>query len=158
MKAPSFSAVATLSAALILSSCATTPTNQFANLSKANYRAVEGKSGKASAGSKGVVVARQRKASPAQVQVAVSRITNYIDSLSPEDKEVLKRKRYICVCTTQAPDSKGKVTCMAWDTQTQSFVGNNTYELVNPPPVPSTIQFQDFDAIFVGVAKVGVGA
>lgn len=156
MKAPLFSAVATLSAALILSSCATAPTNQFANLNKASYRAVEGKSSKPA--SKGVVVARQRKANPAQVQVAVTRITNYIDSLSAEDKEVLRKKRYICVCTTQAPDSQGKVTCMAWDTQTQSFVGNNTYELVNPPPVPSTIQFQDFDAIFVGVAKVGVGA
>lgn len=155
MKAPLFSSVATLSAAMILSSCATSPTNQFANLSRSSYRAVEGR---AAAPSKGVVVARQRKANPAQVQVAVTRITNYIDSLSAEDKEVLRKKRYVCVCTTQAPDSKGKVTCMAWDTQTQSFVGNNTYELVNPPPVPSTIQFQDFDAIFVGVAKVGVGA
>lgn len=155
MKTPSFFTVATLSAALLLTSCTATPTNQFANLNKASYHAVQGK---AAAPSKGVVVARQRKANAAQVQVAVTRITNYIDSLSPEDTEVLKTKRYICVCTTQAPDSKGKVTCMAWDTKTQSFVGNNTYELVNPPPVPSTIQFQDFDAIFVGVAKVGVGA
>ena len=137
--------------AITLSSCAPTG-SKFTKLGAAKYPTVA----KKGAGSpKAVVIARQRKATPAQVQVAVTRITNYIDSLSDADRAVVKKARYVCVCTTQAPDSQGKVTCMAWDTQSQSFVGNNTYELVNPPPVPSTLQFDSFNAIFVGTASIG---
>ena len=151
MNAPFIASLAV--AALALSSCTATG-SKFTNLNQAKYHAVTKKS---TGDSKAVVVARVRKANPAQVQVAVERITNYIDSLSPEDRAVIKQARYVCVCTTQAPDSQGKVTCMAWDSQSQSFVGNNTYELVNPPPVPSTINFDTFDAVFVGTAKIGPG-
>ena len=153
MKAPLLSYLAIAAIAVGLSSCTATGT-KFASLNQAKYHA-DLKGGKG--GPKSVRVARVYKANPAQVQVAVERITAYIDSLSPEDKEIVKKKRYVCVCTTQAPNSKGKVTCMAWDSQSQSFVGNNAYELVNPPPVPSTINFDSFDAIFVGTAKIGPG-
>ncbi len=153
MKASLLSALTVLAIAAGLASCTTTGT-KFANLNQAKYHA---DLKKGASGPKTVHVARVYKANPAQVQVAVERITAYIDSLSPEDKEIIKRKRYVCVCTTQAPNSKGKVTCMAWDTQSQSFVGNNAYELVNPPPVPSTINFDSFDAVFVGTAKIGPG-
>ena len=153
MKASLLSYLAVLAIAVGLSSCTATGT-KFAGLNQAKYHAnLKGGGG----GPKSVRVARVYKANPAQVQVAVERITAYIDSLSPEDKEIIKKKRYVCVCTTQAPNSKGKVTCMAWDSQSQSFVGNNAYELVNPPPVPSTINFDSFDAIFVGTAKIGPG-
>ncbi len=153
MKASMLSYLAVAAVAVGLASCSATGT-KFANLNQATYHAdLKGGSG----GPKSVRVARVYKASPAQVQVAVERITSYIDSLSPEDKEIIKKRRYVCVCTTQAPNSKGKVTCMAWDSQSQSFVGNNAYELVNPPPVPSTLNFDSFNAIFVGTAKIGPG-
>ena len=153
MKASLLSFLMVLAISVGLSSCTATGT-KFANLNQAKYYAdLKGSSGDP----KAVRVARVYKANPAQVQVAVERITSYIDSLSPEDKEIVKKKRYVCVCTTQAPNSKGKVTCMAWDSQSQSFVGNNAFELVNPPPVPSTIKFDSFDAIFVGTAKIGPG-
>jgi hypothetical protein len=153
MKVSLLSFLTVLAIAVGLSSCTATGT-KFAKLNQAKYHA---DLKKGSGGPKTVRVARVYKADPAQVQVAVERITSYIDSLSPEDKEVIKRHRYVCVCTTQAPNSKGKVTCMAWDSRSQSFVGTNAYELVNPPPVPSTINFDSFDAIFVGTAKIGPG-
>lgn len=153
MKAPLLFLVPALAAAIGLSSCTTTGGSKFANLGQSKFHATKTGGG----GPRAVRIARIYKASPAQVQVAVERVTNYIDSLGPEDKEIVKKKRYVCVCTTQSPNSKGKVTCMAWDSISQSFVGNNAYELVNPPPVPSTIQFDSFNAIFVGTAKLGPG-
>ena len=152
MKAPLLLLASALIIAVGMSSCTATG-SKFGGLNQAKYYADK----KGGGGAKAVHVARIYKANPAQVQVAVDRITSYIDSLSPEDKEIVKRHRYVCVCTTQAPNSKGKVTCMAWDSVSQSFVGNNAFELVNPPPVPSTIKFDSFDAIFVGTAKIGPG-
>ena len=135
---------------VLLGGCAT-GANRFASLQSNRVRAVTG----GRPAKKNVVVARRGKASPAQIQVAVVRITDYLERLNAEDKAVATRTRYLCVCTTQAPDSKGKVTCMVWDTQSQSFVGNSTYELVNPPAIPSVIQFETFNAIYVGAAATG---
>ena len=146
---PSTATLAVL--AVLLGGCSTTPAGgRYAQLQSSRVRAVTG----GAPTKRNVVVARKRKASPAQIQVAVSRITDYVDRLSAEDRAVATRTRFMCVCTTQAEDSKGKVTCMVWDTRSQTFVGNSTFELVNPPAIPSKIEFETFTAIYVGTATL----
>ena len=134
-------AVATIAIlALCLEGCSTAPGGgRLARVQSSRVRAV--KSGAPT--KKNVVVARRGKASGDQIQVAVGRITNYVDSLSPEDRAVATKTRYFCVCTTQATDSKGKVTCMVWDTRSQTFVGNSTFELVRPAPHPPEKEVQN---------------
>ena len=42
----------------------------------------------------------------------------------------LRRKhvRYIAVKTSRTPESKGKTSCMVWDTQSEQVVGNTVYD------------------------------
>ncbi len=97
-----------------------------------------------------VFIGRKSVASPAQVQVARKRVLSYLASLKSDDKKFIEAGRYVCVTTTPAKGHVGEVTCMSWDTQLQEFVGNNTYDLVNPPPAPSRVQFPTFTASYVG--------
>lgn len=97
-----------------------------------------------------VLIAGKRVATPEQTALARQRVLAYLASLKPEQSQRVKARRYVCIVTKPSAGSKGKATCMSWDTQTQSFVGNTAYDLVNPPPVNSAIKFPTFTANYVG--------
>jgi len=103
-----------------------------------------------------VLIAGKQIATPEQTAIARKRVLAYLASLKPEQTQRVKARRYVCIVTKPSAGSKGKATCMSWDTQTQSFVGNTAYDLVNPPPVNANIQFPTFTASYVGEG-VGVG-
>ena len=43
-----------------------------------------------------------------------------------------------------------KKVVMVWDTQAESFVGNNIYDVENPPAVGSTAKFETYAAEYIG--------
>ncbi len=96
--------------------------------------------------------ASKTTATRAQSTLARKRVKAYLRRLSPAQRKAMRARaiRYICVTTTPSSGSKGRATCMAWDTEAQVFVGNNAYDLINPPPVGSTVEFPAFKAAYVG--------
>ncbi len=63
-----------------------------------------------------------------------------------------KLPRYIAVDTVKdkraAPGTKKVV--MIWDTHAEALVGNNIYDVQNPPPVGSTSTFETYSAQYIG--------
>ena len=39
---------------------------------------------------------------------------------------------------------------MVWDTHAENFVGNNIYDVENPPPLGSTTKFETYAAEYIG--------
>lgn len=97
-----------------------------------------------------ILISGKQPATAEQTAIARQRVLAYIASLNPTQTARVKARRYVCIVTKPSAGSKGKATCMSWDTQSQSFVGNTAYDLVNPPPVNSTVKFQTFTASYVG--------
>jgi outer membrane biosynthesis protein TonB len=60
--------------------------------------------------------------------------------------------RYIAVDTVKdkraSPTAKKVV--MIWDTQSESLVGNNVYDVSNPPPVGAKTKFETYSAEYIG--------
>jgi hypothetical protein len=60
--------------------------------------------------------------------------------------------RYIAVDTPKdkrsAPGTKKDV--MIWDTQSEALVGNNVYDVANPPAIGTTAKFDTYSAQYVG--------
>jgi len=71
-----------------------------------------------------------------------------------QDVIALKKKlpRYIAVETPKdqrsVPGTKKDV--MIWDTQSESLVGNNVYDVANVPAVGATAKFDTYSAQYVG--------
>jgi len=71
-----------------------------------------------------------------------------------QDVIALKKRlpRYIAVDTPKdkrsAPGTKKDV--MIWDTQSESLVGNNVYDVSSPPAVGATAKFDTYSAQYVG--------
>lgn len=71
-----------------------------------------------------------------------------------EEKKVLKKKlpRYVAIETPtdkrSAPGTKKDV--MIWDTQNESLVGNNVYDVQSSPTLGSTMKFETYSAQYVG--------
>lgn len=63
-----------------------------------------------------------------------------------------KLPRYIAVDTVKDKRSGPEVkkVVMIWDTQSESLVGNNIYDVQNPPPVGSTTKFETYSANYIG--------
>lgn len=63
-----------------------------------------------------------------------------------------KRPRYIAVDTerNEKTSPKAKKSVMIWDTQSESVVGNNVYDVQSPPAVGSTAKFETYSAEYVG--------
>ena len=45
---------------------------------------------------------------------------------------------------------KAKKAVMIWDTQSETIVGNNVYDVQSPPAVGSTAKFETYSAEYVG--------
>lgn len=91
-----------------------------------------------------LAVARQRAhAAVVRLQTAPARHTKARHKSVP---------RYIAVDTVKdehtAPQAQRAV--VIWDTQTQEVVGNNVYDIANPPPVGATSRFETYSAEYVG--------
>lgn len=65
--------------------------------------------------------------------------------------ELRRRKvRYIAVKTTRTKESKGKASCMVWDTHNQELVGNTVYDCDKQPSRGQTAKFDSYSAEYVG--------
>ena len=71
-----------------------------------------------------------------------------------EEKKALKKKlpRYVAIETPKdkrsAPGTKKDV--MIWDTQNESLVGNNVYDVQSSPTLGSTMKIETYSAQYVG--------
>lgn len=96
----------------------------------------------------------KRQATERQRRIAEQRARVYYGRLSPEKKVALKKKkvRYIAVDTEkdERTSPKAKKNVMIWDTQSESVVGNNVYDVQNTPSVGSTAKFDTYSAEYVG--------
>ncbi len=67
-------------------------------------------------------------------------------------KVTTKTPRYIAVDTekNEQTSPKAKKAVMIWDTQSETIVGNNVYDVQSPPAVGSTAKFETYSAEYVG--------
>jgi hypothetical protein len=96
----------------------------------------------------------KHQATERQRRIAEQRAKVYYGRLAPEKKAALKKKkvRYIAVDTekNEKTSPKAKKAVMIWDTQSETVVGNNVYDVQNPPSVGSTAKFETYSAEYVG--------
>ncbi len=99
-------------------------------------------------------VIAKHQATERQRQLAEQRARVYYGRLSVEKKATLKKKRvrYIAVDTVkdERTSPKAQKSVMIWDTQSQSVVGNNVYDVESTPAVGSTAKFETYAAEYVG--------
>lgn len=91
---------------------------------------------------------RQRKIAEQRARVYQGKIVKSSSSSSKPKK----RPRYIAVDTVkdEKTSPKAKKAVMIWDTQSETIVGNNVYDVQNPPEVGSTAKFETYSAEYVG--------
>lgn len=96
----------------------------------------------------------KHQATERQRRIAEQRAKVYYGRLAPEKKAALKKKkvRYIAVDTekNEKTSPKAKKAVMIWDTQSETVVGNNVYDVQSPPSVGSTAKFETYSAEYVG--------
>ena len=99
----------------------------------------------------------KHQATERQRRVAEQRARVYYGRLSPEKKATLKKKkvRYIAVDTenNEKTSPKAKKSVMIWDTQSQQVVGNNVYDVEQPPQVGSSAKFETYSAQYVATGS-----
>jgi len=99
-------------------------------------------------------VIAKHQATERQRRVAEQRARVYYGRLAPERKVALKKKkvRYIAVDTekNEQTSPKAKKAVMIWDTQSETVVGNNVYDVESTPSVGSTAKFDTYSAEYVG--------
>jgi cell division protein FtsL len=96
----------------------------------------------------------KHQATERQRRVAEQRAKVYYGRLSTEKKTTMKKKRvrYIAVDTErdERTSPKAKKSVMIWDTQSEQVVGNNVYDVQNPPDRGETAKFETYSAQYVG--------
>lgn len=101
-----------------------------------------------------VYVIATHKATERQRRLAEERAKVYYGRLSQEKKASMKKKkvRYIAVDTEKNAETSPKAAkaVMLWDTQTQSIVGSDVYDVEKAPAVGSTARFETHAAEYVG--------
>lgn len=101
-------------------------------------------------------VIAKHQATERQRRIAEERARVYYARLAPEKKTALKKKhRYIAVDTErseQAP-AKAQKSVMIWDTQNESIVGNNVYDVQSTPSAGSTAKIDTYNAEYVGSGR-----
>ena len=99
-------------------------------------------------------VVAKHQATERQRRVAEQRARVYYGRMSAERKQTLKKKRvrYIAVDTEKNKDTspRAKKAVMIWDTQSESIVGNNVYDVEKTPSVGSNAKFETYSAQYVG--------
>ena len=99
-------------------------------------------------------IVAKHQATERQRRVAEQRARVYYGRMSAERKQTLKKKRvrYIAVDTEKNKDTspRAKKAVMIWDTQSESIVGNNVYDVEKTPSVGSNAKFETYSAQYVG--------
>lgn len=65
----------------------------------------------------------------------------------------VRKSRYLAVATEPGVRPAGKKVAksvMIWDTQSETIVGNNVYDIQSTPPVGSVARFETYSAEYVG--------
>lgn len=96
----------------------------------------------------------KHQATERQRRIAEERAKLYYGRLPAEKKTALKSKRvrYIAVDTAkdERTSPKAQKSVMLWDTQSQTLVGNDVYDVESAPAVGSTAKFETYSAEYVG--------
>jgi len=99
-------------------------------------------------------VIAKHQATERQRRIAEERARVYYARLAPEKKVALKKKkvRYIAVDTekNEQTSPKAQKSVMIWDTESETVVGNNVYDVQSTPEVGSTAKFETYSAEYVG--------
>lgn len=97
---------------------------------------------------------RQRRIAEQRARVYYGRVVAQRKRDEQSGRKVAARKhsRYIAVDTErdEKTSPKAKKAVMIWDTQSESVVGNNVYDVQSPPAVGSTAKFETYSAEYVG--------
>ncbi len=86
-----------------------------------------------------------------QRQVAEARAKAAQAQLKAGDKAGVPR--YLAVDTEPDERSLGKVSVMIWDTHSEEIVGNEVYDVEEPPELGDLAMWQTFSAQYVGVGE-----
>lgn len=97
-------------------------------------------------------VIAKHQATERQRRIAEERAAAAYRKMSTQRKAAMKQKkvRYIAVNTEKTDKNKGAAAVMIYDTQTESVVGNNVYDVKSTPSVGSTAKFETYSAEYVG--------
>jgi len=96
---------------------------------------------------------RQRKIAEQRARVYQGKLVAQRKAATTSGKKPAKKApRYIAVDTVkdEKTSPKAKKAVMIWDTQSETIVGNNVYDVQNPPEVGSTAKFETYSAEYVG--------
>ena len=99
-------------------------------------------------------VIAKHQATERQRRIAEERARVYYGRLARDKKIALKKRnvRYIAVDTEKSEKAppKAKKSIMIWDTQSESVVGKNVYDVQSTPAVGGTAKFDTYSAEYVG--------
>ena len=102
-------------------------------------------------------VVAKHQATERQRRLAEARARVYYGRLAPSKKIAMKKRkvRYIAVDTerNEKTSPKAKKVVMIWDTQAETVVGNNVYDVEKTPPVGSIAKFDTYSADYVGSGR-----
>jgi len=94
----------------------------------------------------------QRKVAEANAHAYIAAQKKTQSAKTAKTAAKAKLPRYVAVDTVKdhraSPGTKKVV--MIWDTQSETLVGNNVYDVQNPPSVGSTAKFETYSAQYVG--------
>ncbi len=94
-----------------------------------------------------------RAATQRQRQVAEQRARAAFRRMNKTSAITRKKVRYLAVATERsaAPGAhKSAQSVMLWDTQSQSIVGNNVYDVESAPTVGAMARFETYSAEYIG--------
>ena len=99
----------------------------------------------------GFIIAKYQ-ATEIQRQIAEQRARRVYQRMPPEKKKALKasKVRYLAVATKKDRRFKGRQAVMIWDTQAESLVGADVYDVATPPPTGTRAKFETYAAEYVG--------
>ncbi len=96
---------------------------------------------------------RQRRIAEQRARVYQGKLVSQRKAAAKSGKKPTKKApRYIAVDTERNDKTspKAKKAVMIWDTQSETIVGNNVYDVQAPPAVGSTAKFETYSAQYVG--------
>lgn len=93
---------------------------------------------------------RARRAYHKMLTKEKARQANHPIPLEKPTATKAKRSRYIAVDVPKDHRFKGRKAIMIWDTQSESLVGNQVYDVATPPPVGSSVKFDTYASQYVG--------
>lgn len=98
-------------------------------------------------------VVAKREATKHQREIAVARARSAVRKMAA--RKAPRKTRYLVVETAKSdPVPRAKVkaakSVMVWDTEAQSIVGNDVYDIERAPSVGAIVQFETYSAQYVG--------